>query len=151
MTDDTPNPAPGKPCFAAIPVRALSDPRMSLLKLRLLGAVAAHDRMGKGQGCWASSTRLAQMIGSHPVVVRRYITLLVTAGYLEREQADTNPNRRKLRVVYSEADWAMFNCQGVTASGYTSPDHGDQGVTNGDQGVTTAEFQAFGIARRLAL
>jgi hypothetical protein len=124
-----------KPCFGAIPARALLDPNLSLLKLRLLGVIALHDRRGKGQGCWASSTRLAAMLQTNPDVVRRYITTLVIDGYLEREQSVTNKNRRVLRIVYDDpADWAAFTMQGVTSRGHTSA---DQGVTSDAEGVTS--------------
>jgi len=114
-----------KPCFAAIPFRALTDPQFmtSPLKLRYLGLVATHDRMGKGQGYWASATRSAKVLGCHPVVIRRYRSALVADGYLRREPMVSNPKKTVLRVNYTEEDWAAFMLEAgesVTHRGYTS-------------------------------
>lgn len=58
--------------FAAMPLRAICDGRLTDRDFRILAVVASHDRMssvrGKGQGAWAShimSGVLARARGSH--------------------------------------------------------------------------------------
>ena len=100
-----------KPLFAPIPPRALRDHELTALDLRVLGAVAMHDRLSmarQGQGCYASlrtiaadlGRREASGIGVHPHSVSTSIGVLVARGYLMREPQKTDRRKHVLRVLY---------------------------------------------------
>lgn len=94
-----------KPIFSAIPARAMRDERLSALDLRVLMAVAAHDRFGaNGIGCYASHTRLAELVGCHIKSLSRSLSTLATCGYLEGSLHPLNKKTRVYRVVYTEDD-----------------------------------------------
>lgn len=98
-------PDSSKPIYAPIPARALADTRLSGTDLRLLAAIAAHDRFGRnGTGCFASQRRLAALIGAHEKAVARSAGRLVEFGYMTSERSPTNGRLVIYRVVYSEED-----------------------------------------------
>jgi hypothetical protein len=91
--------------FAAIPARAFLDRALDSNRRRdLLGVIALHDHMsavnGKGQGCWATSRRLATMIGSSEGRARTEISYLIKHRYLTVEPNPEDSRKRVLRVVY---------------------------------------------------
>jgi Helix-turn-helix domain len=94
-----PRAAKPKRYFAAIPPRAKADARLTALMWRVLVAIACHDRMGKGQGCWASSTTLAAEVGTRPDEVRRAIKRLIEYGYI-RSEPRPGRTQRTLRIVH---------------------------------------------------
>jgi len=96
--------------FAPIPLRALLDQRLTGHHLRLLGMIAAHDRLGKnGSGCWASQDRLAALLGCSKSRLSEGLSDLRDYGYIASQ---LNPQRRwhrVHRVIYSIDDerfWA---------------------------------------------
>ena len=70
--------------FAALPARAIGDDRLKGSHLKVLAAIAIHDRLsgarGKGQGCWAGNKRLAGMIGCNYTRLSATITDLATSA-----------------------------------------------------------------------
>ncbi len=98
--------------FAPIPARAIGDGALSGLDLRLLGAIALHDRMSETgrsrQGCWASHKRLAAMLGCDKSAVSRSLKRLVEWGYV---QSQRNPRSRRYKVLvvhYTDEDAAIM-------------------------------------------
>ncbi|RYD92599.1 MAG: helix-turn-helix domain-containing protein [Sphingobacteriales bacterium] len=89
--------------FAALPLRAIGDNRLSALELRTLAAIAYHDRFSlvrNGPGCFASHQTLAGRLGCHYTRVSTSVHHLVELGYV---QSHVNPERRRnriYRVVY---------------------------------------------------
>lgn len=96
-----------KVMFAALPLRAIGDGRLSALDLRVLACVAFHDRMsdarGKGQGAWASNETLAQRVGCHYTNLSTAITRLGKFGYIQREAHPLNKRLRVYRVIYEDS------------------------------------------------
>ncbi|RKQ73480.1 helix-turn-helix domain-containing protein [Oceanibaculum indicum] len=94
-----------KPAFAAIPVRALADDRLSALHFRVLGAVAFHDRFGgNGAGCFASQARLAEYCGCHYTALSHALADLRAYGYVQTERQNENKRKRVHRVLYAQSD-----------------------------------------------
>jgi DNA-binding MarR family transcriptional regulator len=94
-----------KAIFAPIPVRAMADERLSSLDLRVLMAVAAHDRLGKnGIGCFASNTRLASLVRCHLKSLSRSLSTLAKCGYLEGYDNPLNKRTRIHRILYTDDD-----------------------------------------------
>lgn len=92
------------PPFAALPARFLGDERLKGLHVKVLGAIALHDRMslvtGAGQGCWASSQTLADKIGANLTAVSRAIGDLRKWGYVQVAAATRDKRKRTYRVIY---------------------------------------------------
>lgn len=102
-----------KPTYAAIPLRALSDPALSGADFRALGAVAAHDRFAKNRtGCFASYKRLAAMAGLAIETLKRSVAKLIELGYLRCEANPMDARRRILFVEYTDADAAAMRGDG---------------------------------------
>jgi hypothetical protein len=102
----------GKLYFAPLPPRALGDKRLAGLHLRVLGAVALHDRMAgalnKGQGCWAGPKGIAAKCGGANLAnVCSAITDLTNWGYLESRYHPDDRRKRVLHVVYNDDDTAL--------------------------------------------
>lgn len=97
-----------RPKFAPVPLRAYQDKALKSVDLRVLAAIAAHDRFNSNlQACWASNDTLAKLADCHRKSVSRSITRLMRAGYL-RNLAD-RPGRlrsrsRQLIVLYTLSD-----------------------------------------------
>jgi DNA-binding MarR family transcriptional regulator len=92
-----------KPAFAAVPIRAFSDDRLSGRHWRVLCVIAFHDRLGRnGQGCWASLKQLAQEANLSEPHFSDMASDLRRWGYVT---ADRNPARRNqiIRRVSSAA------------------------------------------------
>jgi DNA-binding MarR family transcriptional regulator len=102
--------------FAPTPLRALLDQRLTGHHLRLLGVIAAHDRLGKnGSGCWASQDRLAALLGCSKSTLSKRLSALRDCGYLASE---LNPQKRWFRVhrvVYTAADERFWDPKSVSA------------------------------------
>lgn len=104
---------PQRPTYAPIPARALADTRLSGTDLRLLAAIAAHDRFGKnGTGCFAAQRRLAALIGAHEKAVARAAGRLLECGYITSEKSPTNGRLVVYRVIYTEDDAAAMRGDG---------------------------------------
>jgi len=98
----------GKPPFAPIPLRALSDDRLTLTHLRALGAIGHHDRMslvtGKGQGCWASTKTMAEEIGANVSNMSAAVNQLARWGYIEIGTLQIDKRKRVYRVIFEPVE-----------------------------------------------
>lgn len=95
-----------KPIFAPLPIRCVTDERLSALDFRVLTAIAAHDRLtANGLGCTAGQARLAQLTGCHPKSLPRTIARLADIGYLTVEPMGRS---RRMRVVYNRTDKTIW-------------------------------------------
>ncbi|MCH2393223.1 MarR family transcriptional regulator [Oceanibaculum sp.] len=114
--------------FAAIPARAFGDDRLKGHHLRVLGAVAMHDRFSRnGRGCVASYDRLAAIAGTNYSRLSSAVGDLVKWGYVAKERL-ADRRRAALRVIYTDQDRAFFE------SGHwqeTAPDSLPTGNVNG--------------------
>lgn len=101
------------PTFSPIPLRALCDDRLTLLDLRVLGAIASHDRFNaNSQACWASNERLAAILKCHPKSIARTITRLIKFGYVKdlgKRPGKRRSRARFLTVIYNEQDLEAFS------------------------------------------
>lgn len=102
----------GKLAFAPLPVRAIGDTSLSPLAVRVLAAIAYHDRLsaarGAGQGCWAGNNKLAQTCKCHLASLSTAITELVSKGYITREPHPINKRLRVYRVIYEDTNHSPF-------------------------------------------
>ncbi len=95
--------------FAPLPARAMADEALSALDLRVLAALAAHDRFGaNGIGCYASHPRLAGLVNCHLKSLSRSLRVLAELGYIEASQHPLNKRLRVYRVVYLPSDKAVM-------------------------------------------
>lgn len=96
--------------FAALPLRALNDDRLTDRDVRILGVVASHDRMsgirGKGQGAWASHKTMAAEVGGGADYARFSVSInkLVAFGYLQRDRLEGDARMHTYRVIYTDED-----------------------------------------------
>lgn len=121
------------PVYGAIPARAFGDQRFSAGHFRMLGVVAAHDRMSKHResaGCYAAQTRLASLTGLHVKSTARLISELLEWGYLERSPNPVNGRLAVYRVVFDDADAVAFRGDGRTHTKASRPRPVTPDVTN---------------------
>lgn len=96
--------------FAALPLRAIRDGRLTDRDVRILAAIAAHDRMssvrGKGQGAWASHKTMAAEVGEGADYARFSVSVnkLVDLGYLQRDRLESDRRKHTYRVLYTAGD-----------------------------------------------
>jgi hypothetical protein len=91
--------------FAAIPLRALRDSRLSARHLRVLGIVAAHDQMDRnGAGCWAAQRRLAKLASCGEARLSDTISDLRDFGYLKSHKNPQRVHQRVHRIIYNDQD-----------------------------------------------
>ena len=93
--------------FGVIPNRAFVDDRLACLHFRVMGFIAAFERMG-GKGCWKGRDQIAPALGCNPRSVSNHIGDLIKWGYIEAER---KPRDRRLfvyRVLYTHADRAAL-------------------------------------------
>lgn len=92
--------------FAALPMRAIGDTRLTSLHLRTLACIAFHDRLsgprGKRPGAWASLKTLSKRVRCHYTSASTAISELVEFGYVVRDRAPFDARRRVYRVIYDE-------------------------------------------------
>lgn len=98
-----------KPTYAPLPARAIGDQKLTALDLRVLAALAAHDRLGaNGIGCYASHPRLAALVGCHEKSLSRSLAVLAGGDggqqYIEAGRHPLNARLRVYRVRYTEFD-----------------------------------------------
>ena len=86
--------------FGAIPVRAISDKRLSAADWRVLGAIARSDSFGKnGRHCYANQTTIGEWANVTRTTANKSIGKLHDLGYV----AITRLNgRREYSIVYEE-------------------------------------------------
>jgi hypothetical protein len=118
-----------KPFSAPLPLRAIYDDRLAGLDIRVLAAVAAHDRMSlffdSGQaGCWASQGRLAAEVGCNYINLGKSLKKLGELGYLQRTKrtfADKGKDGplyvyRVLGHLYAHDESLSFGKRGESAN-----------------------------------
>jgi len=107
--DPHPQAAKRAEIFAPIPARAMADEALSALDLRVLAALAAHDRFGaNGIGCYASHKRLAALVRCHLKSLSRSLRTLAEHGYIDAAPHPLNKRTRVYRVRYTGADEAVM-------------------------------------------
>ncbi|XNY07199.1 hypothetical protein ACMFL9_27395 [Sinorhizobium meliloti] len=111
--------------FIPMPVRALQDDKLSAVDLRVLGAVAYHDRLGKnGRGCFAAQATLAAMARCDIRSVKRSLQHLEKQKHIIIEKSDKDGRQRIYRIVYEIGD---------KADTYSEPDRGQINAKIGDK------------------
>ena len=131
--------------FAAVPMRALIDPRLTDRDVRILAVIAAYDQMSlvtkRGQGSWASHRTMAPKVGGGGANESNFsvsVTKLVDLGYLEVTRKSDDRRRRVYRVIYSEDD-ALFwgKVSATTVDQTTLP---DDSVSDGEHSETPSQY-----------
>jgi hypothetical protein len=137
-----------KPVFAPIPARAIGDERLSALDLRVMMAIAVHDRMSKnGVGCTAGHGRLAGLVGCHLKSLSRSIRTLAECSYVGARANPLNPRSRSYFVIYNEFDNTYLNAaKGNEAVTYPEPT--DEPI--GNQVATPQVTNSFQIGNQLS-
>lgn len=146
-----------------LPLRAISDQRLSGLDLRTLACVAAHDRMslarGDGQGCWASHETLSRRIGCNYINLGKSIKKLGDLGYLVREKPTFGDRRghvyRIPAELYSHAESLSFGKpspvpEAPEKAPEPAPDDTVNGPVVGDLTNDPAEIVCHGVAENLS-
>jgi hypothetical protein len=124
-----------KQSFAAVPARAMGDQDLSALDLRVLMAIAFHDRFSKnGIGCYASPTRLSSLLGCHTKSLSRSLSTLGRYGYIEAIIHPLNKRLRVYSVIYTSEDGVVASStRGIGNESVTdSPSIGNQFATEDD-------------------
>ncbi len=106
-----------KPQYAAVPIRAMGDRRLTASHWRLLSAIAWHDRLGRNNiGCYTSNENLAREANVHYTNIPPLSRDLETWGYISKTR---HPLKRRLRVyslIYNEKPATV----GVTTNNETT-------------------------------
>lgn len=88
--------------FAALPYNAVSDQRLSEIDLKVLAAVASHERFGKnGLACTASRDTLAEETGFNPHNVSSSLGKLVKYRYVLQSAGKKDGRKKSYSVVYN--------------------------------------------------
>jgi hypothetical protein len=91
--------------FAPLPARAIGDVNLSALDLRVLAAVAFHDRFSSnGIGCSIGHSRLAMELQCHTKSLSRSLSDLMGCGYINEKPHPLNRRVKVYSIVYSELD-----------------------------------------------
>ena len=102
-----------KPIYSPTPARAIGDKTLTGEDLRVLMALAAHDRFGaNGQGCYASHPRLAALVGCHIKSLSRSLNTLIAKRYITAKPHPLNGRLRVYSVTYTEFD-ALYLKAGI--------------------------------------
>lgn len=98
-----------RPPFAPLPPRILGDASLSALDIRVLGAIAVHDRFSRnGVGSTAGHGRLADLTGCHLKSLSRSIRTLAERGYVGGRANPLNKKSRSYYVIYNDFDKAYL-------------------------------------------
>lgn len=121
--------AKAKPLFSPDPPRVIADEKLSALDIRVLMAIAVHDRFsGNGIGCTAGHGRLAALVGCHLKSLSRSLRTLAERGYIGGRANPLNPKSKCYFVIYNDMDAAIFRTAGI----------GNRAVTHtGNEAVTS--------------
>ncbi|WP_150291667.1 hypothetical protein [Sphingobium estronivorans] len=99
---------PRKPHYAAVPLRAIGDPKITDGDLRVLCSIAAFDRLsharGTGQGAWATHRLMAGWCRRDYTRFSVSVSKLLREGYIVREKRATNRTQYTYRIVYTDED-----------------------------------------------
>ncbi len=137
--------AKDKLLFAPIPPRAIADNRLSALDIRVLMAIAVHDRFSNnGVGCTAGHGRLSVLVGCHLKSLSRSIKTLADCGYIGGRANPLNPKSKCYFVIYGDMDQAIFNSAGIGNRAVTHT--GNEAVTSNDRigNETAPEMDGIG-------
>ncbi|MFW6028598.1 MAG: MarR family transcriptional regulator, partial [bacterium] len=94
-----------KPNYGPIPVRAFTDNALNGTDFRVLGIIAAHDRLSaNGVGCYASQATLCRKTGIHFTNFSASVTRLVDRAYLRQEAHPTDRRLSVYSVIYNQED-----------------------------------------------
>ncbi|WP_292197606.1 helix-turn-helix domain-containing protein [Mesorhizobium sp.] len=139
------------PVFCPDPPRAMADQRLSALDLRVMMAIAVHDRFSKnGVGCTASHTRLANLVGCHLKSLSRSIKTLAECGYVGGRANPLNPKSRCYFVIYNEMDEAILkSVKGNQPVTYTGNEPVTSEPPTGNQFATPQVTNSFRIGNHL--
>jgi hypothetical protein len=131
------------PDFAAIPVRAIGDTRLSATDHRVLQAIAYHDRFGRnGCGCYADPRKLAKLVGVRPAHWSRHTNRLLEFGYIEIEVSVSDRRRREYTVIYDDVEAGAAADTVSTKAPAEAEKATNVGVIHREI-VTNADFQAI--------
>ncbi|MFK0688172.1 helix-turn-helix domain-containing protein [Mesorhizobium sp. IMUNJ 23033] len=132
-----------KPIYAPTPARAIGDKNLTSEELRILMALAVHDRLnGNGMGCYASHARLAALVGCHEKSLSRSLSALAGRGYISASRHPLNARLRVYRVIYTEFDAAYLKSIGSKPATNAGPFQQVGGVGIGNKLV--AEMALIG-------
>ncbi len=136
--------------FAAIPVRALADARLTGSDFRLLGSIARYDRFGRnGTGCYVNARQLAQDAAVHYKHLGRQTQRLEAFGYITIGASETDRRRNIYSVIYDEPEivtYAGDKSAGDDGTGDTVSPVVEKVTTSGDnpaEKVTNANSQVI--------
>lgn len=116
--------------FAPVPARAMGNVNLSALDLRVLAAIAAHDRFGaNGVGCFSSRARLAKLVDGHENSVSRSIATLAQQGLIEVKPHPMNGRARVYRVLYTPFDATYMGVKTGNETVTRQPQIGSETVT----------------------
>lgn len=91
-----------RPLYAALPLPAVHDDRVTRSHLRVLAVVAFYDRLGaNGSGCYASQAVISRLAGVHLNNMPAIINDLEGWGFLVIERRTSTLRRAHLRVRYT--------------------------------------------------
>jgi hypothetical protein len=111
-----------KPTYAPLPARVIGDKTLTGEELRVLAALAVHDRLGaNGMGCYASHSRLAALVGCHEKSLSRSLSTLATRGYISASRHPLNARLRVYKVLYSDEDATSLKSIGNRPATYDEP------------------------------
>ncbi len=112
----------GRARYAALPMGALRDPRVTLACLRVLAAIGSHVN-AESDRAWPGLTLIAEETGIHRRHVCRAIARLVEAKYLVREHRPSSSGRGHDRNFYQVLwDHEPDPLAGTVPSAGTTPD-----------------------------
>lgn len=101
-----PQTEPNKTQFAALPLRAASDLRLTGLHFRVLMAIAYHDRFSRRRGttgCWASHRKLCEEVGCDYTNLSKAIHDLIAWGYIESRPQQRDKRLRVYSVIHEDS------------------------------------------------
>lgn len=136
-----------RPIYSPVPARAMGDASISGADLRVLMAIASHDRFGKnGTGCYASHATLAVKVSLNSKSVARSIGKLRDAGYISVEKNPLNGRLAVYRVIYTEEDAAVMRGDGRPGVRPTRP----KSVSTGNEDATNRSEGGAAIGNKAA-
>lgn len=98
--------------YAPVPTRAVTDSRLTATELRTLAVIAAHDQFQRnGQGCYASHTRLVEILNVHMTTLVKAIIRLIELGYVRGNKREGDRRFRVYTVLYTPDDEAAFSAR----------------------------------------
>ncbi len=112
--------------FAALPVRAAGDTRLTAGHWRVLAIIAFHDRFNRNnRGCYIKHQKMAEVIGSSRSSVTEWLQDLQTWGYVATLAVPGADRRREAyTVLYVPPDTTKECPETGTLIGNVCPEMG---------------------------